>query len=71
MGALALLLMMISHTQAHKKYPDVEFVYKRLDEFSTPEELEQQVPASPRRSLPRATRCSWCLVTAVCCLARR
>jgi len=70
-GALALLLMMISHTQAHKKYPDVEFVYKRLDEFSTPKELEQQVPASPRRLLPRATRCSWCLVTAVCCLARR
>ena len=54
-GALALLLMMISHTQAHKKYPDVEFVYKQLDEFSTPEELEQQVPASPRRLLTRAT----------------
>ena len=40
---LALLLIAISRTQGHKKYPAIEILYKQLTDFSTPEELEEQV----------------------------
>ena len=42
-AVLVMFVLTIPHTSGHKKYPDIEIVYKQLNQFSSLGELEEQV----------------------------
>jgi len=52
---LAVFVVAISRTNGHKKYPELEYVTKEVDEFSTQDEIDQQaqdLPLTPLKQRP-------------------